>query len=92
MACLNVNITYEQLKGVVRIISQPIMGLISVSNKPIIGELKVGVICSINGEQVLRFGEDMLSWSKEENQVGITKYNLLTASGDWILEEIEELL
>lgn len=54
--------------------------------------VSVGLICSINNEQIIRFEKDTLSWSKEENQVGITKYNLLTASGDWILEEIEELL
>ena len=53
----------------------------------------VGLICSINGEAVIQFAYDKLTWnSTDENQIGITKYNLLTASGDWVLEEIEELL
>lgn len=52
-----------------------------------------GLICSINGEAIIRFEKDKLTWNnKEDNQIGVTKYNLLIASGDWILEEIEELL
>lgn len=92
MACLNVKITFEHLQGLVSMVSKPIMGLINITNRPAIGELRVGVICSVNGEEVLRFEQEKLVWDREDNVVGITKYNLLTASGDWVLEEIEELL
>ena len=65
------------------------VGITKISEEIIIN---IGVICSINGEQILSFEHSVLSWSGEENEAGITKYNLLSASGDWILEEIEELL
>lgn len=55
--------------------------------------ITIGLICSINGTAILKFEKDKLIWnSKEDNQIGVIKYNLLTASAGWILEEIEELL
>lgn len=56
-------------------------------------EVRCGVICEINGSAVIKFEFDKLVWdSVDDNQIGNTKYNTLVASGDWILEEIEELL
>lgn len=55
-------------------------------------DINIGIICSINGEAVLKFEKDILSWNEDENVIGVTKYNLITASNGWILEEIEELL
>ncbi|MBO7313556.1 MAG: hypothetical protein J6U48_04950 [Alistipes sp.] len=52
------------------------------------------IICSIPEGYVIRFVKSLLKWAEEDNQVGVTKYNTLIASGEWSLEEviIEELL
>ena len=51
-------------------------------------------VCSINSESFVRFKESMLSWYGADNTEGVIKYNILTASHSWSLEEveIEELL
>ena len=55
---------------------------------------KVGIICSIPQEWVIRFAKDKLVWEGETNQEGVVLYNTLTSLGEWSLEEItiEELL
>ena len=52
------------------------------------------LICSVNQDSFIRFKESMLSWYGRDNNEGVIKYNTLTASGKWTLEEveIEELL
>lgn len=92
MGCLKGSVTKigSILAGIATIATTDISATAYCANPKV--TVSVGLICSINNEQIIRFEKDTLSWSKEENQVGITKYNLLTASGDWILEEIEELL
>lgn len=47
---------------------------------------KVGIVCSVNNEVILRFAEDKLTWDYTEQ--GIIKYNLLISSGIWELEEL----
>ena len=54
--------------------------------------VKVGIICSINNIPTpmpgITFKYDTLTWDEYENYAGATKYNLLTASGVWELEEL----
>lgn len=46
-------------------------------------------VCPISAESYIIFDKDMLSWGAMDNRVGVTKYNNLTATGKWSLEEIE---
>lgn len=53
-----------------------------------------GIICDVGVGEFVRWALESLQWLGEDNQVGVTKYNTLIASGEWSLEEleIEELL
>lgn len=55
---------------------------------------KVGIVCSMPEELVIRFAKDKLVWEGETNNDGVILYNTLISTGDWSLEEIhiEELL
>ena len=57
-------------------------------------QVRVATICGVNSDVVLRFDYDRLTWLDDDNREGVIKYNILTASSDWSLEEviIEELL
>lgn len=57
-------------------------------------QMRVGLICSAGDIYFIRFDKESLVWLGADNQQGVTKYNTLTASGPWSLEEveIEELL
>lgn len=57
-------------------------------------QVRVATICGVNSDVVLRFDYDKLTWLDDDNREGVIKYNILTASSDWSLEEviIEELL
>lgn len=50
--------------------------------------------CDVGVGEFARWALESLQWLGEDNQVGVTKYNKLIASGEWSLEEleIEELL
>lgn len=54
----------------------------------------VGLVCSAGDVYIISFEKDSLLWLGADNREGVTKYNTLTASGSWSLEEveIEELL
>ena len=56
--------------------------------------IDVGLICSVGDVYIIRFDKESLVWLGADNREGVTKYNTLTASGAWSLEEveIEELL
>ena len=56
--------------------------------------IKIGLVCSIPEELVIKFKESSLIWDGETNNKGVVLYNTLIATGDWALEEItiEELL
>ena len=62
------------------------------ADKPL--EVRVGVVCSIPEELVIRFAKDKLVWEGSTNKEGVIMYNTLMATGEWSLEEIviEELL
>lgn len=64
----------------------------SITYKPL--QVRVATICGVNSDVVLRFDYDKLTWMDDDNREGVIKYNILTASSDWSLEEviIEELL
>lgn len=48
----------------------------------------LGFITHINGKPTIKWREKVLIWNECENYAGATKYNLLTASGEWELEEL----
>ena len=54
--------------------------------------VNIRLICSDEYVEVLEWASQVLGWDSDE--VGTIKYNLLTASDDWTIEEvtIEELL
>ena len=54
----------------------------------------IGEVCLANGDYVIRWAKPLLEWAGDDNREGVVKYNILTASSDWSLEEIiiEELL
>ena len=92
MGCLNVNVNRigEGLHfGVGRIGNG-----IKVNTHRIGEGLKVNVslICTVGTQHRILWSEQYLNWLN--NEVGVIKYNYLTATGDWSLEEviIEELL
>lgn len=70
------------------------MGCLTVKARRIGKGLKVycGMVCSVNKKDRILWAKDGLVWVNPE--VGIVKYNHLTATGDWSLSEItiEELL
>lgn len=57
-------------------------------------QVKVGMVCSIPEEMLIRFAQNRLVWEGDTNNEGVILYNTLYATGDWSLEEIyiEELL
>ena len=56
--------------------------------------VSAGVVCDVAGGAYIRFKDDILVWIGDDNNEGVMKYNVLTATGAWSLEEveIEELL
>lgn len=73
------------------------MGCLSVSFSKVPAQelsIKIGLVCSIPEELVIKFRENKLIWDGETNNNGAVLYNTLIATGDWSLEEItiEELL
>lgn len=54
----------------------------------------IGEVCLANGDYVIRWAKALLEWAGDDNREGVVKYNELTSSLDWALEEviIEELL
>lgn len=73
-----------------------VVGIENVELKSITPKMNVdfGIVCTIGGDYILRFGKAILTWDEADNREGVVKYNTLIASGDWSLEEIqiEELL
>lgn len=86
------SITYKNLLAYVKNISDRVRVFIKRPTEPL--KVRVATICGVNNEVILRFDYDRLTWLDEDNREGVIKYNILTASSDWSLEEviIEELL
>ena len=86
------SITYKNLLAYIKDISESIRVFIKRTTEPL--KVRVATICGVNNEVILRFDYDKLTWLDDDNKEGVIKYNILTASSDWSLEEIiiEELL
>lgn len=86
------SITYKNLLAYIKDISKSIRVFIKRTTEPL--KVRVATICGVNNEVILRFDYDKLTWLDDDNREGVIKYNILTASSDWSLEEIiiEELL
>lgn len=86
------SITYKNLLAYIKNISESIRVFIKRTTEPL--KVRVATICDVNNEVILRFDYDKLTWLDDDNREGVIKYNILTASSDWSLEEviIEELL
>lgn len=86
------SITYKNLLAYIKDISGSIRVFINRTTEPL--KVRVATICGVNNEVILRFDYDKLTWLDEDNKEGVIKYNILTVSSDWSLEEIiiEELL
>ena len=86
------SITYKNLLAYIKDISESIRVFIKRTTEPL--KVRVATICGVNNEVTLRFDYDKLTWLDDDNREGVIKYNILTASSDWSLEEIiiEELL
>lgn len=73
-----------------------VVGIENVELKSITPKMNVyfGIVCTVAGDYILRFEKAILTWDGADNREGVIKYNTLTASGAWSLEEIqiEELL
>lgn len=52
-------------------------------------EATCSIICDIGVGEFIRFALSTLQWVGDDNAEGVVKYNKLTASGDWSLEEVE---
>lgn len=63
--------------------------------KPMVFEMGVhldvscSIICNVGVGEFIRFALSVLQWVGDDNAEGVVKYNKLTASGDWSLEEVE---
>lgn len=86
------SITYKNLLAYIKDISESIRVFIKRTTEPL--NVRVATICGVNNDVILRFDYDKLTWLDDDNREGVIKYNILTASSDWSLEEviIEELL
>lgn len=60
----------------------------------ILPKVTSSIVCDVGVGEFVRWALESLQWLGEDNQVGVTKFNTLIASGEWSLEEvtIEELL
>lgn len=81
----------ETLTASIATANNALHGSISV-NAGIVGV--ISEICLAKGDYVIRWAKPLLEWAGDDNREGVIKYNILTASSDWSLEEIiiEELL
>lgn len=80
-----VDVTSEHVKSAATATSERIFEIPKVASS---------IVCNVGIGEFVRWTLESLQWLGEDNQVGVTKYNKLIASGDWSLEEleIEELL
>lgn len=57
-------------------------------------KVSCGIICSINNQPIvppehfIYFDKDKLVWDSNGNGSKLIQYNLLTSSGNWIIEEL----
>lgn len=77
----------ESVVASVRRIDAPIYAKSMRLDAPI--EVACSIICDIGVSEFIRFALSSLQWVDDDNAEGVVKYNRLTASGDWSLEEVE---
>ena len=84
-------ISFPMPKAQIALVGTALRGCIAV-NAGLAGT--IGEVCLANGDYVIRWAKPLLEWAGEDNREGVVKYNELTSSHDWVLEEviIEELL
>lgn len=65
-----------------------------INHVDIIPHIECKIDINVNIDQFIRFALSNLQWIGNENNVGMTKYNTLTTTSNWSLDEItiEELL
>ena len=78
------------MQGSVNLLTTGIKGVVEMGTVGMQGS--VGIICTPNTGIYIRFDKSLLSWLGADNKEGVTKYNVLIASDDWELKEVEELL
>lgn len=66
----------------------------TINHIDIIPNIECEIDKDVNIGQFIRFALSSLQWIGNENNVGMTKYNTLTTTSNWSLDEItiEELL
>lgn len=91
-----VAITSDRISRDVFITAERVQMAVAAISERIFENPKVAssIVCNAGVGEFVKWTLESLQWLGEDNQVGVTKYNTLIASGDWSLEEleIEELL
>lgn len=91
MGCVIANIKCQRLDAPIEVATTRIDTLTGVVvhrlDAPI--EVTCSIICDIGVGEFIRFVLSALQWVGDDNAEGVVKYNKLTASGDWSLEEVE---
>lgn len=89
MPCLNVDI--KSIINPISVSLERVGSLQGVDVRDVTSHLNVdfGIVCTVAGDYILRFEKAILTWNGADNREGVIKYNTLTASGAWSLEEIE---
>lgn len=91
MGCVIANVKCQRLDVPIEVattrIDAPIFAKSIRLDAPI--EVTCSIICDIGVGEFIRFALSALQWVGDDNAVGVVKYNKLTASGDWSLEEVE---
>ena len=91
MGCVLANVKCSRLDLPIEVVTTridtPIFAKCQRLDVPI--EVTCSIICDIGVGEFIRFALSTLQWVGDDNAEGVVKYNKLTASGDWSLEEVE---
>lgn len=91
MGCVIANVKCSRLDVPIEVVTTridtPIFAKCQRLDVPI--EVTCSIICDIGVGEFIRFALSALQWVGDDNAEGVVKYNKLTASGDWSLEEVE---
>lgn len=91
MGCVIANVKCSRLDVPIEVVTTridtPIFAKCQRLDVPI--EVTCSIICDIGVGEFIRFALSTLQWVGDDNAEGVVKYNKLTASGDWSLEEVE---
>lgn len=91
MGCVVANVKCSRLDAPLEVVTTridtPIFAKSIRLDVPI--EVTCSIICDVGVGEFIRFALSTLQWVGDDNAEGVVKYNKLTASGDWSLEEVE---